>query len=173
MVLASDSMARIRSSLLLGVALLVGGCGALGTGAGTGGSGGAGAAGAGGAPAASPSDFGSFAATLSAQGVQITNVVAGDPGCSDRTLAPTAISFRAAGLGQATPVTARVYLFGSGASYDRLRQSVDTCARSFITDPATYVSIDASPYVLVGQGPWAPPLQAALKLALEGAAAGH
>lgn len=127
----------------------------------------------GGAPTTSPSDFGSFAATLSARGVSLTNVVAGDAGCTDPTLASTAISFRVSGLDQPTPVAARVFLFGSGASYDRLRQSVDACAGWFVSDPSAYVSIDASPYVLVGQGPWGPQLQAALKAALEGAAAGR
>ena len=54
--------------------------------------------------------------------------------------------------------------------FERLRSTVDDCARSFVTDPETFESIDQSPYVLAGQGPWAPAFEAALRAGLEAAA---
>jgi hypothetical protein len=47
-----------------------------------------------------------------------------------------------------------------------LRASVDECARSFVTDPETFESIESSPFVLAGQGPWAPEFKATLRAAL-------
>ena len=44
------------------------------------------------------------------------------------------------------------------------------CARSYVTDPAGLESIDVSPYVLAGQGPWGPDLRAALRAGLTVAA---
>ncbi len=119
-----------------------------------------------GAPSASPGDFGAIVTSLQGSGVRVDHVVSGDPGCSDASLIGPAISFDAAGLDQPTPVRIHVYLFGNGSAYDRLRQAVDTCAASYVNDPATYVSLDASPYVLTGQGPWGPDFVAALRTAL-------
>jgi hypothetical protein len=44
------------------------------------------------------------------------------------------------------------------------------CARSWVTDPDQYQSIEASPFVLAGQGPWAPRFAAELEAALTAAA---
>jgi hypothetical protein len=123
-------------------------------------------------PSPSAVDFGGISADLSAAGIRVTNVVSGDAGCSDPALIPTAISFRASGLDQAAPVMAYLYIFGSQASYDRLRQSVDACAAAYVHDPQNLVSIDAAPYVLVGLGPWAPGFLAAARAALTRAASG-
>ena len=73
---------------------------------------------------------------------------------------PTAISFDAAGEDQTTPVRLYLYIFRNRASFERLRTTVDDCARSYVTDPETFESIDQSPYVLTGQGPWAPGFEA-------------
>jgi hypothetical protein len=124
------------------------------------------------APSSSAVDFGGITADLAAAGIRVTNVVSGDAACADPALIPTAISFQASGLDQATPVSAHLYIFGSQASYDRLRQSVDACAGAFVRDPQGLVSIDASPFVLVGQGPWAPTFVAAIRGALGKAASG-
>ena len=47
-----------------------------------------------------------------------------------------------------------LYIFRNRAAFERLRATVDDCARTFVTDPETYESIEQSPFVLVGQGPW-------------------
>ena len=52
----------------------------------------------------------------------------------------------------------------------RLSSSVDTCARTYVTDPTAYGSIQASPYVLAGPGPWAPEFTDKLRAALTQAA---
>ena len=54
--------------------------------------------------------------------------------------------------------------------WQRLSASVATCAQSYVSDPATYESLAPSPYVVSGQGPWAPAFAAALKTAFTAAA---
>ena len=64
----------------------------------------------------------------------------------------------------------RLYVFRNRASFERLRATVDDCARSFVTDPGTYETVEQSPYVVAAQGPWAPDFETALRDALEVAA---
>ena len=92
-----------------------------------------------------------------------THVVSGDAGCADPVLIPTAIAFDAKGLDQATTVRAYVYIFNNRAAFERLRSTIDACARSFVIDPQTYQSIDESPFVLAGQGPWGTEFEKALR----------
>lgn len=122
------------------------------------------------APAATPEDFQGIAGEVVQRGIVIDHLVSGDAGCSDHTLVQTAIGFDASGLDQATVVRIRIYIFGDAEAYGRLRSTIDACAKSFVTDPATFESIDDSPFVLAGQGPWAPKFEAALRAALEVAA---
>ena len=121
-------------------------------------------------PAPTPADFGGIAIEFAKRGLHLDNIVSGDPGCDDRTLAPTAIAFDADGLDQATPVRIYLYVFANRDTYDRLRTTIDSCARSFVTDPATFASAEQSPFVLAGQGPWAPQFEAVLRAGLEVAA---
>jgi hypothetical protein len=121
-------------------------------------------------PAPTPADFLGISSTLVRQGISIDHVVAGDPGCADQNLGKTAIAFRASGLDQTTPVPVHLYIFGSRESFVSRRGDIDACARSYATDPATFEAIDASPYVIAGQGPWAPKFAAALRAALTEAA---
>jgi hypothetical protein len=102
--------------------------------------------------------------------VVIADLVSGDAGCDDPALIPTAIGFDAKGLDQTEAVRIYVYIFRNRASFEKLRASVDSCARSFVTDPDTYETVEQSPYVLAGQGPWAPRFEAAIRDALEVAA---
>lgn len=96
--------------------------------------------------------------------------MSGDAGCDDHVLAPTAISFDASGLDQAPTVRIHLYMFRDRATLERLRAAIDGCARSFVTDPESYESIEQSPFVLAGQGPWGPGFKAALRQAVEVAA---
>lgn len=121
-------------------------------------------------PAPTPADFGGIANELGRQGVTVANIVSGDAGCTDRELIPTAIAFDAAGLDQAAPTRIYVYIFRNRASFEKLRARIDTCARSYVTDPETFETVEQSPYVLAGQGPWAPRFEAAIRAGLEVAA---
>ena len=56
-----------------------------------------------------------------------------------------------------------LYIFRNRAAFERLRATVDDCARNFVTDPETYESIEQSPFVLVGQGPWGAQVRGALR----------
>jgi hypothetical protein len=125
-----------------------------------------------GPPQATPTDMGGLAVALQQAGVRISNVVSGDAGCSDTNLAKAAISFDASGLDQTAPVKVHLFIFNDDAAYQRARQSVDTCARSFVTDPSTYEALDQSPYVFIGQGPWGTAFKAAVRSGLQVAAQG-
>jgi hypothetical protein len=117
-------------------------------------------------PSPTPADFQGIAAEFAKRGLLIDHAVSGDAGCTDAVLRPTAISFDASGLDQATPVRIYLYVFRDRATFQRLSASVDACARTYVSDPATYGSVDQSPYVLAGQGPWAPKFEAALRAGL-------
>jgi hypothetical protein len=122
------------------------------------------------APEPTPADFEGIAAQLAKRGIVLGDVVSGDAGCQDPTLIPTAIGFTAQGLDQAEPVRLHVYIFRNRDAFERLRALVDECARSFVTDPETYETIEESPFVVAAQGPWAPQFEDAFREALETAA---
>ncbi|HET7702351.1 MAG TPA: hypothetical protein VFK35_03055 [Candidatus Limnocylindrales bacterium] len=122
------------------------------------------------APQPTPADFPGMAGVLSQQGIRVDRIVSGDAGCDDIELARTAIGFDASGLDQATPVRVHAYIFRNRAAYERLRSTIDGCAAAFVSDPATFESIEASPYVIAGQGPWSPAFRDALRAAVMKAA---
>lgn len=121
-------------------------------------------------PAPTPADFGGIAAALAKQGVALDNAVSGDAGCTDQDLIPTAIAVDGAGLDQASPVRIYLYIFRNRASFEKLRVNIDTCAQAYVDDPDTFETVEQSPYVLAGQGPWAPRFEAAIRHGLEVAA---
>jgi hypothetical protein len=114
-------------------------------------------------PSPTPADFQGTAAEFAKRGIQVTHPVSGDAGCADKVLAPTARAFDASGLDQTATVRIYLYMFADRATYERLRSTVDACARSFVTDPETYQSVEQSPFVMVGQGPWGRAFEAALR----------
>ena len=136
--------------VVLGFALAIAGCGVLTEPA----------------PAPTPADFQGIATEIVRRGIAIDNLVSGDAGCNDKVLNPTAIGLDASGKDQAAPVRLYLYIFRDREAYDRLRSAIDECARSFVTDPETFDSIESSPFVLAGQGPWAPEFKATLREAL-------
>lgn len=105
-----------------------------------------------GVPVATPTDFSGLVEHLAAREFAVADVVSGDPGCSDQILVPMAIAFTLSGGGIEGAAQARVYRFKDGESYQKLRASVDACAAAWISDPATLLMVDASPYVLVTDG---------------------
>ncbi len=121
-------------------------------------------------PMPTPADFGGLSQVLQARGVTILNVVSGDAGCPNPSLARTAIAFTASGLDQATAVPVYLYVFNDHAAFVRRSTDVGSCAQSYVTDPQTYESLAISPYVLSGQGPWAPSFKAQLLAGLTVAA---
>jgi hypothetical protein len=145
---------RLAAALLIALVLGVAGCSGLVEGK----------------PTPTPQDFGGLVEALRTVGIIVTNPSSGDAGCSNPDLIPTAIAFTATGQGVTTPVQLRVYIFGSEAAYDRRRPDVDTCAAQWATDPATFETVDATPYVLAGQGPWPPAFKGAIRAGLLAAA---
>jgi hypothetical protein len=121
-------------------------------------------------PAPTPADITGIATELTTRGLTLGHLISGDAGCDDPALIPTAIGFDASGLDQTEPVRLRLYIFRNREAFERLRATVDMCARSYVTDPEDFESIEQSPYVLAAQGPWPPQFKAAIQEALEAAA---
>ncbi|HKB27474.1 MAG TPA: hypothetical protein VKC59_00445 [Candidatus Limnocylindrales bacterium] len=121
-------------------------------------------------PSPTAQDFGGIVGALGAAGIVVRNPQSGNAGCTDSNLIPTAIGFEATGLGVTTPIHLRVYIFGDDAAWQRRRPDVDACVATWWTDPATFETVDASPYVLAGQGPWPGAFKAAIRAALLAAA---
>lgn len=122
------------------------------------------------APPATPTDFPGLAGRFNAAGIEVSDWVSGDAGCSNPDLVPTAISFDARGLDQASDARLYLYVFRNRTSFERLRDRIGPCAAGFVTDAATYEEIQQSPYVVAGQGPWAPEFESAIRRTLEEAA---
>ena len=143
-----------RAGLLLGVTLALAGCGTISR-----------------TPEpATPAPFPGIAGQLSLHGIKVTGIVSGDAGCPDANLAKTAIGFDAVGLDQATSVRLHIYIFRDRTTYERLRSSIDQCASAFVTDPDTFESVETSPYVVAGQGPWGPTFKDNIRAAITEAA---
>lgn len=121
-------------------------------------------------PVPTPADFPTIAGALTNGGIRVGTIVSGDPGCADQNLGKTAIAFDASGLDQPFPARIYIYIFRNRQTYERLRSTIDACAASYVTDPATYESVETSPYVVAGQGPWGPQFRAALRAAISQAA---
>lgn len=121
-------------------------------------------------PPPTPADFQGIAGELVKRGLRIEHIVSGDAGCKDITLERTAIGLDAAGLDQEAPTRLFVYIFRNRASFERLRETVDRCARSYATDPDAFESIEASPFVVASAGPWAPEFRSAVRAAITAAA---
>jgi hypothetical protein len=146
--------ARRRLGLLAACILAVAGCGAISTSP----------------PPATPADFQGIATLLNQGGLTISHIVSGDAGCTDRTLQQTAIALDVSGLDQPTSTRVYIYIFRNRDSFERLRQTVDACAASYVTDPEAFESIDVSPYVVAGPGPWGAAFKAAIRTIFIGAA---
>ena len=121
-------------------------------------------------PPATPTDFPGLTGRLNAVGIEVSDWVSGDPGCDDPDLARAAIRFGASGLDQAEPVTLYLYVFRNRDAWDRNLGLIGPCAAAFVTDPGTFEQVEESPYVLAGQGPWAPEFEATLRRTLASAA---
>jgi hypothetical protein len=121
-------------------------------------------------PSPTPADFPGIAGILTQHGIGITRIVSGDAGCDDVDLGKTAIAFDASGLDQTTPVRVHAFIFRNRATYERLRSTIDRCAAAFVTDPETFESVEQSPYVIAGQGPWGPTFRDTLRAAITEAA---
>ncbi len=151
---------RLRSArvagLTLAAAVLVGGCGSLLRSA----------------PAPTPADFPGIAGQLGQHGIRVDpeTIVSGDAGCDDVNLGKTAIGFDASGLDQATPVRLHIFIFRNRETYERLRATIDACAAAFVTDPDTFESVETSPFVIAGQGPWGTTFKDNLRAAITEAA---
>lgn len=121
-------------------------------------------------PAPTPADFPGITAEFAKRGIGVDRFVSGDAGCADPVLTPTAIAFDASGLDQADGVRIHIYIFRNRDAYERLRASIDGCAASFVTDPQTFETVEQSPFVLAGQGPWGADFERALRDGLAAAA---
>jgi len=151
---AGRRRSRALAALLVGLPLLLAACGTISMSP----------------PPETPTAFPGIAGRLNAAGIKVADWVSGDAGCDDPELIKTAIRFSAKGLDQTEPVTLFLYVFRNRDAWERNRTRIGPCAASFVTDPQTYQQVEQSPYILAGQGPWAPQFEAALRSTLELAA---
>jgi hypothetical protein len=121
-------------------------------------------------PAPTPADFQGIATALAGRGIAIDHVVSGEAGCDDIDLARTAIALDASGLDQVSRTRIYLYIFRNRAAFDRHRPEVDACVRAYVTDPQAFESVEASPFVVTGAGPWAPEFHSAVRAAIVAAA---
>ncbi len=121
-------------------------------------------------PAPTPADFPGIASELVRHRIGVERIVSGDAGCDNVELARTAIGIDAKGLDQATETRVYFYIFRNREAFTRLRETVDACAASYVTDAEAFESVEASPFVVAGPGPWAPKFKAALREVIEEAA---
>jgi hypothetical protein len=119
-----------------------------------------------GPPEPTPARFDGIVLALQRHGIAVGDVVSGDPGCPDPELVAVAVRFDASGLDADASYRVYLYRFRDRAAFDRLRTRVDACARAYISDPASFASVEAPPFVVVGRGPWPPGFAAALRAGL-------
>jgi hypothetical protein len=118
-------------------------------------------------PTPNPEPFPGITGQLGRFGVNVLSWTAGDPGCDDPSLSPTAIRFEAAGLDQPTPVQLRIYIFRNREAFDRRKSDVESCVAAWAEDPASFEILNESPYVLAGQGPWPPGFEDGIRKGLK------
>jgi hypothetical protein len=121
-------------------------------------------------PVPGPVPFPEISGILGRDGIDVVSWTAGDDGCDDPTLSATAIRFDATGLDAAGVQHLRIYIFRNRDAWERRLADVDACAAAWADDPSTFEIVQVSPYVLAGQGPWAPAFAAALEKGLTEAA---
>ena len=121
-------------------------------------------------PVPNPMPFPEITGILGRDGIDVLSWTAGDDGCDDPTLSATAIRFDASGLDATGVQHLRIYIFRNRAAWERRLADVDSCVAVWADDPATFEIVQVSPYVLAGQGPWAPEFAAALRKGLTEAA---
>lgn len=122
------------------------------------------------APTPTPQPFPGITGELGRVGIDVVSWTAGDAGCDDPTLSPTAIRFDAQGLDQPGPVHLRIYIFKNREAWNRRSADVERCAGEWATDPATFELLQISPYVVAGQGPWPPQFETAVRAGITAAA---
>ena len=93
---------------------------------------------------------------------QDRHVVSGDAGCTDQVLAPTARSFDARAWTRDDRPDLPVHVRRPGDLSSACARRSTLARSSFVTDPETYESVEQSPFVLAGQGPWGTAFEAAL-----------
>lgn len=150
----TDPKAILRVVLMALATLLLGGCSALLEAA----------------PTPTPQPFPGIAGELGRVGVNVISWTAGDAGCDDPTLSPTAMRFDAEGLDQRTPVHVRIYIFKNREAWERRSADVETCVAAWASDPATFELLEVSPYVVAGQGPWPTEFDKAMREGITAAA---
>ena len=121
-------------------------------------------------PVPGPAPFPEISGILGRDGIDVLTWTAGDDGCDDPTLSATAIRFDATGLDASGVQHLRIYIFRNRDAWERRLADVDACAAAWADDPATFEIVQVSPYVVAGQGPWAPAFSAALQKGLTEAA---
>ena len=87
-------------------------------------------------PVPTPADFQGIAGAMVQRGIKVSHVVSGDAGCATRTWRRRPSRSTPSGSTRRRPSASTSTSSGTGDTYERLRSTVDDCARSYVTDPA-------------------------------------
>jgi hypothetical protein len=121
----------------------------------------------------SPGGFQEVFEALARRGAAVTQIVSGDPGCSDPTLIANAVRFQ---VRLDDGVDREIHLFGfrDAAALARAQQALNDCLTSFVDrgHPSENIgSVQVGPFHAFG-APWSPRLNAVLADALREAIGG-
>ena len=128
----------------------------------------------GGSSAPTPGDMTDVLGDLAANGLTMTDTVAGDTGCSDGSLADNARRLEMAFAPDGQSYTVYLFRWRRDADFTAAGPAFDRCAEAYrqAHPSAPFDTVDVSPWRAFGPA-WTPQLREALEQALAGAAAGR
>ena len=128
----------------------------------------------GGSTGPTPGDMVDVLGELSAHGATMTDTVAGDPGCADKTLFDNARKLQVSFAPDEKTYTVYLFRWLNNADYQAAASAFDGCVVAYqAANPGAAVStVDLSPWRAYGPD-WATDLQAAISAALADAATGR
>ena len=128
----------------------------------------------GGSSAPTPGDMVDVLGELSANGLTMTDTVAGDPGCADSSLFDNARRLQVTSAADGRSYTVYLFRWRNVTDYSAAADAFDACMTAFPGQPGavTVETVDVSPWRAYGPG-WTGEVRDALQHALEGAATGQ
>ncbi len=144
-----------RTTLVFGVIVgLVGACGA--------------------APQPTPGDMTSVLSELAAHGATVSDMVAGDAGCTDPTLRDNATRLELTLADDGRPYTVYLFRWRRQSNYDGAAVAFNMCVSQYLAKPGAVGAdvIDVSPWRAFGPG-WTKEMHDAMQQSLAAAAVGE
>lgn len=121
-----------------------------------------------------PGDMVDVLGELTANGLTMTDTVAGDPGCSDSSLFDNARRLQVTAAADGRSYSVYLFRWRNVTDYTAAADAFAGCVAAFAGQPGnvSVETVDVSPWRAYGPG-WTSEVSQALEQALEGAAAGQ